>query len=152
MSSAKICGLVADSVEKIPSEAKAVLCQWRNHRLVERGGWKTWCTSPPYRGKGRKLRLGSATPFGSWALACTRRLEERRGGSGAFNSLTHSRSPLLPAGLSGNEGRGSYAQGSERNAILLARLALCCVIVLGFGPSLSVLGPKLDPTLLHKVA
>jgi hypothetical protein len=28
---------------------------------------------------------------------------------------------------------------------LLARLALCCVIVLGFGPNLAEFGPKLDP-------
>ena len=36
----------------------------------------------------------------------------------------------------------SCARDSERNAILLTRLALFCVTVHGFGPYLSVVGPK----------
>jgi len=40
----------------------------------------------------------------------------------------------------------SCAQGSCKNSILLARLALCCVIVLGFGPKLALLRLKLDPS------
>ena len=40
----------------------------------------------------------------------------------------------------------AYAQGSVKNAILLARLALFYVRVHGFAPSLSGFGPKLDPS------
>jgi len=49
-------------------------------------------------------------------------------------------------GASGFEPEASCAQGRQKNAICLARLVLCCVTVHGFGPSLSVFGPKLDPT------
>jgi hypothetical protein len=49
-------------------------------------------------------------------------------------------------GAPGFEPGASCAQGSVKSAILLACLALYCVIVHGFGPSLSAFGPKLDPT------
>ena len=38
----------------------------------------------------------------------------------------------------------SCAQGRVRNTILLVRLALFCVTVHGFGPTLASFGPKLD--------
>jgi hypothetical protein len=40
----------------------------------------------------------------------------------------------------------SCAQGSCKKSILLVRLALFYVMVHGFGPSLAVVGPKLDPS------
>src|SRR6185437_6315977 len=43
----------------------------------------------------------------------------------------------------------SCAQGSCKKSILLVRLALFCVMVLGFGPNLAVVGPKLDPTFFR---
>jgi len=49
-------------------------------------------------------------------------------------------------GTPGFEPGTSCAQGSCKESILLARLALLCVIVLGFGPNLAVFGPKLDPS------
>jgi hypothetical protein len=49
-------------------------------------------------------------------------------------------------GAPGFEPGASCAQGSGKNAILLARLALFYVTVHGFGPKLSVFGPKLDPS------
>ncbi len=54
---------------------------------------------------------------------------------------------VLMVGAPGFEPGASCAQGSLRDAILLARLALYCVGLHGFGPSLLVYGPKLDPTL-----
>ena len=40
----------------------------------------------------------------------------------------------------------SCAQGSCKKSISLVRLALFCVVVLGFGPNSSTSGPKLDLT------
>jgi hypothetical protein len=40
----------------------------------------------------------------------------------------------------------SCAQGSYKKSILLVRLALFRVMVLGFGPNLAPIGPKLDPS------
>ncbi len=37
-------------------------------------------------------------------------------------------------------------KAEEKNAICLARLALCCVISHDFDSSLSAFGPKLDPS------
>lgn len=41
----------------------------------------------------------------------------------------------------------SCAQGSRKKSILLARLALSCVILVGFVPNSTAFGPKLDPRL-----
>jgi len=49
-------------------------------------------------------------------------------------------------GAIGFEPTTPCAQGSERKYILLARLAFLYVVVHGFGPDLSVVGPKLDPS------
>jgi hypothetical protein len=47
-------------------------------------------------------------------------------------------------GAPGFEPRTSCAQGSCKKSILLVRLALFCVMVHGFGPTLSAVGLKLD--------
>ena len=39
-------------------------------------------------------------------------------------------------------------QRRERKSISLVRLALFCVVVLGFVPNLAAFGPKLDPSFL----
>jgi hypothetical protein len=44
----------------------------------------------------------------------------------------------------------SCAQGSCKKSILLVRLALFYVMVHGFGPTLAVVGPKLDPTFFPR--
>src|SRR5271168_3593193 len=49
-------------------------------------------------------------------------------------------------GASGFEPETSCAQGSCKKSILLVRLALFRVMVLGSGPSLEAIGPKLDPS------
>ena len=49
-------------------------------------------------------------------------------------------------GAPGFEPGASCAQGGDRNAICLVCLALFCVTGHGFGPKLSVFGPKLDPS------
>ena len=53
---------------------------------------------------------------------------------------------ILLVGAPGFEPGASCAQGSDRNAILLVRLALFYVTVLSFGPNSSTFGPKLDPS------
>ena len=45
-------------------------------------------------------------------------------------------------GAPGFEPGASCAQGNCKKSILLVRLALFCVMVLGFGPNLSAFGPK----------
>jgi hypothetical protein len=45
--------------------------------------------------------------------------------------------------------RPPYLQSSEIKSMLLARLALFSVSVHGFGPSLAVIGLKLDPSRVN---
>jgi len=67
----------------------------------------------------------------------------------AFHNLKKIRKMIL-VGASGFEPETSCAQGSRKKSILLARLALFCVMVLGFGPNSAAFGPKLDPSFrLH---
>ena len=47
--------------------------------------------------------------------------------------------------MAGFEPATPCLQSSEIKSMLLARLALFCVSVHGFGPSLAAIGPKLDP-------
>ncbi len=55
-------------------------------------------------------------------------------------------------GAPGFEPGASGAQPSDRNAILLVRLALFYVTVLGFGPNSSAFGPKLAPFIFLDTA
>jgi hypothetical protein len=50
------------------------------------------------------------------------------------------------AGPTGFEPATSCVTDSIRITILLARLALFCVMVLGYGPNSAAFGPKLDPS------
>jgi hypothetical protein len=50
---------------------------------------------------------------------------------------------MILVGAPGFEPGASCAQGSCKKSILLVRLALFCVMVLGFGPNSAVFGPKL---------
>ena len=69
-----------------------------------------------------------------------------RSGSGATGiSKSELKIQELVVGAWRFELQTSCAQGSCKKSILLARLALFCVMVHGFGPSLAVFGPKLDP-------
>jgi hypothetical protein len=70
-------------------------------------------------------------------------------GEGLFRDACKSQKRLV--GASGFEPETSCAQGRRRKSILLVRLALFYVMVHGFGPNLTVLGPKLDPSFFEQV-
>jgi hypothetical protein len=74
------------------------------------------------------------------------KFERNLGAKSASGTISDNKSELknqeLVVGAPGFEPGTSCAQGSCKKSISLVRQALFCVVVLGFGPSLSAFGPK----------